>query len=259
MTDDNDTYLDRTAREALAHDLNTITTWLADDLDTVIAKQINYQGRGNTRSNESPWPMHLTASDASWDLINTLHAWIDTVVTQRHYPHPGRLRAAQAAKWLHQHLIALSLCENADQAADEIHHAVTRVRHIVDRPRTPEFVGPCQSDDATAIAAGKKITNPAVCAGLYCWRGETEYDCSTCGQTFDIPTVKAATEEAMAQRLFDLPDLRRALTMLVGASVPRQLVDGWIRQGRLIPRGGKYKLADALVLWAQRHSTRKTS
>ena len=71
--------------------------------------------------------------------------------------------------------------------------------------------------------------------------------------------MKAATEEAMAQRLFDLPDLRRALTMLVGASVPRQLVDGWIRQGRLIPRGGKYKLADALVLWAQRHSTRKTS
>ena len=124
MTDDNDTYLDRTAREALAHDLNTITTWLADDLDTVITKQINYQGRGNTRSNESPWPMHLTASDASWDLINTLHAWIDTVVTQRHYPHPGRLRAAQAAKWLHQHLIALSLCENADQAADEIHHVI---------------------------------------------------------------------------------------------------------------------------------------
>ena len=85
---------------SLAHDPNTITTWLADDLDTVITKQINYQGRSNTRSNESPWPMHLTASDASWDLINTLHAWIDTVVTQRHYPHPGRLRAAQAAKWL---------------------------------------------------------------------------------------------------------------------------------------------------------------
>lgn len=244
MTDE--MFLTRLERQHLSTKLRGLSTWMVRDLDDVICRRTRYNDKQTGPSGERPVEFHVKASDCAQDLQGVLRAWVWAVTSQRGLAWPGEQRSDKHAAWLDRHLIDLALCEDAGEALDEITDAWKRVFRFVDRPVVPEFIGPCQAE------------GDAQCDGVYCRRGQDVFDCHTCGVTIDVATVKAATEEALADHLFDKHDLRRALVMRVKEPVPRQLIDGWIKQGRLLERGGKFKLADALVLWAERHATRQT-
>lgn len=239
-----DLYLTRPQIQQLSTKLRGLSTWMLHDLDDVICRRTRYNDK-QTGSNsfERPVEFHVKASDCAQDVQGVLRAWVWTVTTQRGLTWPGEQRTHLHAAWLDRHLIDLALCEDAGEALDEITDAWKRVNRFIDRPMVPEFIGPCQSD------------NDARCEGLYCRRGQDVFDCHTCGVTVDVPAVRAAVEEDMRGRLFTKGELRTALVMYAKQTVSRHMVDGWIRRGRLVDRGGKYSLDQALILLAERKSS----
>ena len=135
----------------------------------------------------------------------------------------------------------LAKTEEAQTAADEITYVIKRVQRTIDRPEVPRFIGPCQS-----------ATDGITCEGVYCHAEQLVRQCLESGVTIDIPAVRATTEEVMRAHLFDKRELLKAMVMVAKESVPRQMVDNWIRRGRLTDHGGKYKLDEAMALWENR-------
>ncbi|WP_418345254.1 hypothetical protein [Rhodococcus pyridinivorans] len=116
--------------------LTTISTWLAAELDDVITKQTVRGGpyRDGGKSSDTPLPLHLDASDISYDLVGTLEAWIEETCLLAMHPHPGRMRAAAAANWLRRHSFDFARLDYALGAMDEITDVYKRALAVVDLP-----------------------------------------------------------------------------------------------------------------------------
>ena len=246
MTDD--LYLTRAEIQQTATRLHELANWICDDLDATLCRQVAFTDRTNGRvrgKGETPNVYNERASEVAHDLHDVLRTWVEhTCIHNTHgLTWPGEQRPKRHAQWLNRHLIDLAKTEEAPQAADEIKDCWQRAKQTIDRPQPQEFVGPCQS-----------TTDGVTCEGVYCHKGADTKKCQPCGITIDIPSVKAATEEVMRDKLFTKQELRIAMVMYTSTPVPRQVIDNWIRRGRITDKGGKYKLADALELWA---ATRK--
>lgn len=143
---------------------------------------------------------------------------------------PGLLRdvakryghfVAQDARW------ALAFCDDAADYRD-------KVRHAIERPMPPMYVGPCQTKD---------------CAGeLYVRPGRDGGTCRECGKEFTLAEQREFLNAALMERLMTASEITSAL-MVLGLRVPFSTVRSWINRNRLVEAvDGLYRLADALDL-----------
>ena len=239
-----DLYLDKPQIQALSRRLRDLSGWAAEALDDTICRIVAHD-RAPSRSGDRPLELNETASDIAGESLGTLRAWAEHICAHSTVAWPGEQRIAGWARFLDRHLVDLAKTEQAGQAVDEISDVHKRIMRIIDRPEAPEFVGPCQAPRDAQNA----------CAGVYCPRGRDTTHCRTCDLDIDIPTVRAATEEAMRGHRFTKVELRTALLRFTTRPVSRGLIDGWIRRKRLIASAdGKFALNEALELLAQRDS-----
>ena len=234
-----DLYLDKPQIQALSRRLRDLSGWAAEALDDTICRIVAHD-RAPSRSGDRPLELNAAASDIAGESLGTLRAWAEHICAHSTVAWPGEQRIAGWARFLDRHLVDLAKTEQAGQAVDEISDVHKRIMRIIDRPEAPEFVGPCQADGQPQ------------CGGIYCPRGAVEHYCRTCDKDIDIPTVRAATEYAMGAKLFTKADLRVAILRFTDRPPSRHVIDGWIRRGRLADHGGRYRLADALALIAER-------
>ena len=202
-----DSFLDRHERHALDNDLQQLVTWLADDLDAVVTKQTRYTSgsamgkRRRKASDEATLPFNDTVSTIAHEIAGTLQTWVDEVCTQRHYPHPGFMRAIDSSRWLRKHLYALALCDDAKTAADEIHDAVKRALRAVDRPRFRSYQGQCEACGADGETCG---------ADLWAHRDADKIVCPACLEVIDKQVndrkimAKLETRSFTANELVDI-------------------------------------------------------
>lgn len=236
-----DLFLTRPEIKSLSIKLRELRDWVCADLDDTVCRQVAFGERGDRRA-ETPVVFNVNASEVAHNVLGTLRSWTEHVCVHSTCEWPGEQRAQQFAAWLDRHLIDLAKTEEANTAADELTDAWKQAKKAIDRPVPQEFVGPCQSD-----------TPGVECEGVYCQRGADTKQCGTCDLVIDIPVVKSATEAVMHDHLFTKKDLRQAMMMYLNTTVPRQVVDNWVRRGRLADHAGKYKLDEALSLWSMTH------
>ena len=235
--DQKTTGMERTHIRALSDRLKDLAGWAGEALDDLIVRQVSRQS-GQRPSGERPLEFNDRASELAAEVHGTLRAWAETVCATQPPPWPGEQRIPGWAKWLDRHLVDLARCEDAIVAFDELSDCHKRVLRAVDIPELPEFIGPCQSD-----------VKDTTCEGVYCARGRVTFDCGTCGVAIDVPTVHAATAEALIGKLYTKKELRTALGILMNKPLPPSTLDSWIKRGRLNPRpNGKFALSEALML-----------
>ena len=238
MTDD--LFLEWHLVKKLTERLKDLEEWLAEALDDAIVRDVSRERNDGGKSADTLLPFNDHVSQVGVEVAGTLQVWVDSVATTWKRKHPGHLRAGQSAKWLRAHVVDLAKCEDALAAYDEITDAHQRATRGADIPPPVEFVGPCQS-----------TMDGVSCEGVYCMKGADVFKCRTCVTVIDVPAVRATTQEVLRDRLFDLPELQTALTIASGKRVPKRTIESWVQSERLVARGGRYLLSDALVLLAQ--------
>jgi hypothetical protein len=170
--------------------------------------------------------------------------WAEHVCQHSTVKWPGEQRIAEWARWLDRHLIDLAKTEEAPQAVDEIGDVHRRIMRVIDLPPVPEFVGPCQAPKDSS----------ARCGGVYCPKGRETLHCRTCDVDIDVPSVRAATEETMRDKVFSKSELRIALVRFTDRPPSRRTIDRWIAKGLLVPDAGRFRIDDALAIIAGRDS-----
>lgn len=134
------TELDKPTRARLLTALDNIATWLADELDTTIAKLTAQAPMVGGPGAETPLPINADALDAAIHINGVFDDWINQVcLTHRHITFPGRLRIKAAAAWLYNHYRDLMRHEHIQRAADDIIEAHNRVYAIVESKREPTW------------------------------------------------------------------------------------------------------------------------
>lgn len=238
-----DLYLDKPQIQALSRRLRDLTEWAAEALDDTICRIVAHD-RQPSRTGDRPLELNAAASEIADECLGTLRAWAEHICAHSTVTWPGEQRIAGWARFIDRHLIDLAKTEESAAALDEISDVHKRIMRAIDRPEPAEFVGPCQAPrDAGA---------QGLCAGVYCTRGRTTIHCHTCDQDIDVPTVRAATEEAMRGKLFTKSELRTALVRFTDKPPSRRTVDRWIARGWLADHAGKYRLDEALAILADR-------
>lgn len=209
-----DFFLDRAERRALAAHLTEMVAWLADDLDNVVIKQTNYGGRtsqGKHRrkaSDEALLPFNETASGVAHAVTGTMQKWVDRVCIERRLPHPGFMRAKQSADWLRRNVIALALCDDAEEAADEITGAVKAALKTVDRPRRRTYQGQCE-----------------VCAAdLYAYHDDEAIVCRECEAVVDKSANDLKVLAGLSERSFTAAELVGIVEDRFGAVIKTKTV-----------------------------------
>lgn len=118
-----DAYLCRVCTNVLRRDLNRIPD-LADELDTVLARQTAYLEHHGGRSADTPLPIDTRASEAAWVLRNTLGTWARVLHDERGVPLPTAAhRAAQGTT------DDLPRGERTSNTIRTAHRPVQRCRH----------------------------------------------------------------------------------------------------------------------------------
>ena len=224
-----DGYLTRVEQDALKTLLDAIHNWIAEALDDTLTRQNRFTigpRSGPQKRRETPLPFHAQASDAAADLNGTLMVWIEAVCQQRHYPWPGRLRNAPAAKWLAQHITGLALCDDAQDAADEITDAHKRVLRVIDRPAFRQYQGQCE-----------------ICQGdLYGYRDADKITCAQCSEVIR----KDVNDRRLANQLEDKLCTANELVVVIadrfGATIkPKTVHDlAYRKTNPILVRGSTY-------------------
>ena len=131
--------LDKPTRKRLLTALANLATWLADELDTTIAKQTANSQMVGGPSAETPLPINTDALDAAVELHGTLSEWINQVCLTHSYEHPGRLRIKPSAAWLYHRYLDLMRHENIKQAAKDIIESHDRAYRLIDPRQDPAW------------------------------------------------------------------------------------------------------------------------
>ena len=131
-------------------------------------------------------------------------------------------------------MMALGFSDDASEYRD-------KVRHTLERPAPPTYVGPCQH----------KGDDGAGCEGeLYVREHHGGGACRVCGTAFTLAEQVEWLDRELAQRLMTASEIVSAL-MVLGLPTPIGTVKSWIRRERLVEVSddtGLYRLADAKAL-----------
>jgi hypothetical protein len=213
---------------------------IAADLDDAVARLLRRGGGGPRASgHEVPLPLDLGASDAKYELRNTLSGWIRVIFETR----PDAVRVwppdtvAGMARWLAERLDVIRQHEAATEMHDEITEAVARARAIVDRQPDKIGAGACDLCGAQMWADGD--SDSAVCER-----------CEAVIVTGVRDRRRAMA--AAADVLGSAGEISGALAK-IGIQVPRGTITSWASRGRLAARpGGVYAMSEVLALASAR-------
>lgn len=84
-----DAFVCATCAAGLARDLGAVAEWLADELDTMLARLAVFGDRQAARSTSQPLPFDKAASEAVYVLRSTLASTARLVVEERGVSEPG--------------------------------------------------------------------------------------------------------------------------------------------------------------------------
>jgi hypothetical protein len=190
-----DAFVCQECGDDLARALGDVT-WLADELDTTIARQkgIDYRNVGGSsggkKATERPSPVSWGASEARTDLKAVLVSWALYCAAESvrsSDPHDGLPADDLPAlsRFLLWRVDGLALLEIGLEAVDEITREVDRCRRVIDRPADRKELGKCAEDE---------------CAGImYVRDGRDMAECDVCG-------VKQSAAELTDALLAELDD-----------------------------------------------------
>lgn len=222
-------YVTHPEQDKLTARLTVVTDWLADALDETVTRQTSHAAEplvSTGKAKERPFPFHPAASDVAWDLANTLASWARAIAAARTFDDlPDRLTIKASATWLAEsrHTGGLALMPDGAQGYDEILYAIDRAIAVVDRPRTPSYVGSCPD-----------------CAGDLWARPEDDpITCRTCSATIDRATNDQRVDRALRDRLFTAAELVDIVEARLGLTVRPKTIHELTRRRRPLEIRGK--------------------
>lgn len=231
---------------------------LIADLRTSRARQARLGGAATgvlSRSFERPLPWNEHASEATEILKSTLVSWCRLVLDERGGPLPAD-NLASVALWLLGQVEWLRHHPDADEAIDEITHAVGRARHVIDRAPGRVYAGPCREEWGDETAGEWCCT-----ASLYAKHGAHEVVCEFCTAEHNVEARRVWLLESSADQLCTAADLSRFLTAY-GEPITAERIRKWVQRGQLAPHGTDhrsrpvYRVGDATEALAKYGDTR---
>ncbi|GAB3209776.1 hypothetical protein GCM10027294_25530 [Marinactinospora endophytica] len=193
------------------------------DLDIALARQTALGATRGRGTGAVPLPIDVRASEAAAVLRSTLSTWVRVLAGEMAGPLPEDTLAGMA-RWLHAHASRIAAAEWADEAVDEIVHAVGEVRRAVDRPAPRILAGRCACGAVLYVRPG------AVRAVCYSHEEPLVHDVD------ELRAALAAEAEGVAATATVLASHMAALGMACADSTIR----GWAR-----PRGERPALIEA--------------
>jgi hypothetical protein len=169
-----------------------------------------------SRSYERPLPWDERASEAAEVLRATVVAWVRIAVEEGNVRCPSDDMGAMSRtllaglEWLRHH-------DAADECADEIGHAVTMARRVIDAPPGRLYAGPCDP---------KGEFGDACPTDLYAREGATEVVCPACELVWNVKNRRDYLVDSAGDRLATAADLSRFLTMY-GEPIKQDRIRKW--------------------------------
>lgn len=220
--------------------------WLADELETTIARLRGLPTEGGSRSSETPLPWHEKAGDARRHLHGLLGTWArfcDEKGVTHQSPTDGLPddNLAALSRWLLWRVDGLARHDIAAEAIDEITSAVASCRSVIDRRPDRWYAGPCVGEECGA--------------DLYAYRTTGDVTCRNCAAVYDVAARRTWLLAEAEDRLANASDIARAVSWLGAEPLKPERVWKWAERGRIIAKGhdGKsplYRIGDAIDLLA---------
>lgn len=225
---------------ALAEDSHDLTT----ELVVTFARLGRLGDNGGRRSAESPVPYDDRAREAFWVLENTLSTWARDLLEHIDPPHgpshpdclhpscnrlrtwqPSSARPSAVATWLLGRLEQIRHHPAADECHDEITAAVLAVEHVVDRPMTRWYAGPCTGS-----------TEDGPCdAELYAAPKAETFTCRDCGTAYDVAERRSWLLDEAREAFAHAELIATALTSL-GQPLTSAMVRSYAHRCQIFPR-----------------------
>lgn len=131
----------------------------------------------------------------------------------------------QCAVWLACHPLELRRLTGAAPAADEIHHALQRIRTMIDPPREPRPIGPCP----TCGIELREHPNDDGTLPIYT-------RCRSCDTQHEIAAVMREALDAISDRLFTIAEIVRITTQFE-KPIGKSTLHRWAQEHRIESRG----------------------
>lgn len=226
----------------LLNDLNALPG-LLDDLDDTITRQVRIGDRAGKRTDDTPLPVNLVASEVMDVARSTLLAWVLTIEDGD----VGGLADDPRAwcRWLVDRIERIRRHEEAVTLADEIAAARHMVRRAVDLPVERQYLGVCE-------ACG---------TDLYAAKGSSSVMCGRCQRlTGDAPDIdvearRSQISASMVDMLAPKSEVLGYVRWQLGVEIPDGTFRSWISRGALQAHAGRYRIGDVIRL-AERHADR---
>lgn len=170
---------------ALISELRAVPALMAD-WELTFTRQVSMgDGPGpiaHSHADSTRMPVHLGAAEAGMDLRTVLLVWAREIADTAGHSLDTPDSARGYARWLLRYTHHIRQHPAADQLADEITDAITRVRRVIDRPPEKLFFGRCGAD----------LDDDQQCVeSIYGYAAHNTVQCPVCGTEWDIATRRA--------------------------------------------------------------------
>ena len=263
--------------DKLRRDLDDVVNGLLDELETSYLRQSRTGPSGGSPSAETPLPWDDRASEQStaisrgtvtrWARVVLEHANPDfrsyvelaehdrraAIAASRHrratriahtlYLHRDAMLPASLparARAILEHLDWLRAQPFAGEAYQELHRAVGRVLHVVDRPADAAFIGLCP---------GGWPDEEACATPLYSRPKTKQHQCPECSRLWLTDQLRPYFEQLANEHLGTAAEIARAVTLMGDHVVTPERIRKWKQRGRLLVRGHlRHQLDDGRIL-----------
>lgn len=200
---------------------------LVDDLLTTISRQDVLGASGGRRAAETALSWKEHASEALWDLNNTITTWTRDVLELRGLSseivdrsvdmQPTHHRVTiSAARWLLANVESLAMQPDVGEAVDEIGAAVQRAYRAIDRPAEKLLAGQCLANDCPAY--------------LYADPNAETVECPKCGAEHDMAERHAWMSAQAVEYRLPAAEAYGWVKMLLGKQLPESTWRRWLTQ-----------------------------
>ena len=207
--------------------------WLAEELDTTVARQIGVDYRrlggakGGKKPAEMPSPANMVASEARTHLHALLVSWV-RLCQSEHVRHRATSDDTPAdnlialSRWMMNRVDGLGLHEAGSDAVEEIESAVAHCRRLIDRPADRQYLGHCESCEGGRI---------------YSTPGSDLTTCHGCDARVKADIVKGRLIRELEDRLCTAAEIAHLSTYLGLRSDREQVrkrINQWAKRGSLL-------------------------